>query len=105
MLAGLGKGLPQRPPRSSVVRSGHPRLSWGNCSLSCHSPTPRLPRSTFTVHGALSKDVIGVVDVAQCPEQGQCFLLPMLGEQLFGKRLGPRVAEAVPGKIVNLSAP
>src|SRR5437899_6020238 len=43
MLAGLGKGLPQRPPRPSVVRSGHPRLSWGNCSLSCHSPTPRLP--------------------------------------------------------------
>ena len=33
----------QRPPRPSVVRSGHPRLSWGNCSLSCHSPTPRLP--------------------------------------------------------------
>src|SRR6266436_817586 len=31
-------------PRPSVVRSGLPRLSWGNCSLSCHSPSPRLPR-------------------------------------------------------------
>ncbi len=36
----------QRPPRPSVVRSGHPRLSWGNCSLSCHSPHPPLPNFT-----------------------------------------------------------
>ena len=41
--AGRCRGHPQRPPRPLVVRSGHPRLSWGNCSLSCHSPTPRLP--------------------------------------------------------------
>src|SRR5207245_11743284 len=33
----------QRPPRPSVVRSGHPRLSWGNSSLYCHAPSPRPP--------------------------------------------------------------